>query len=89
LQVRRSLSIDERNYGADHPEVATDLNNLAALYESQGRYSEAEPLFLRSLQMCEQRFGVDRSSTVPVRQNDDLFNERDKGDRPYLPTPMP
>jgi hypothetical protein len=29
--------------GADHPDTAESLNNLAALYESQGRYSEAAP----------------------------------------------
>ena len=73
MQVRRSLSINERIYGADHPEVATDLNNLAALYASQGRYSKAEPLYLRSLQICEQRLGVEHPSTVTVRQNYDRF----------------
>lgn len=33
----RSLAIDEKVYGPDHPEVATDLNNWAALYEVQVR----------------------------------------------------
>ncbi|MFZ4557221.1 MAG: tetratricopeptide repeat protein [Pseudanabaena sp.] len=31
----------ERQLGADHPDVASSLNNLAGLYESQGKYSEA------------------------------------------------
>ncbi|CAN0557886.1 unnamed protein product, partial [Ectocarpus sp. 12 AP-2014] len=44
----RSLAIDEKVYGPDHPEVATDLNNYAALYEVQGKYAEAEPLLERS-----------------------------------------
>jgi len=35
--------------GADHPTVATSLNNLAVLYESMGRYGEAESLHLRAL----------------------------------------
>jgi hypothetical protein len=43
----------ESRLGADHPSVATGLNNLAELYRSQGRYSEAEPLYLRSLQIFE------------------------------------
>jgi hypothetical protein len=59
--------------GADHPNVATSLNNLAPLYESQGRYSEAEPLYLRSLQIFEQRFGVAHPSKFTVRENYDLF----------------
>ncbi len=28
---RRALKIDEASYGPDHPNVATDLNNLALL----------------------------------------------------------
>ena len=34
---KRSLAIDEKIYGPDHPEVATDLNNWARLLESQVR----------------------------------------------------
>ena len=29
---RRSLEIREKQLGADHPDVATSLNNLAVLY---------------------------------------------------------
>ena len=32
-------------------DVATSLNNLAGLYKSQGRYSEAEPLYLEALEL--------------------------------------
>ena len=32
---RESLAIDKKIYGDEHPEVATDLNNLASLLESQ------------------------------------------------------
>ncbi|MBI9078079.1 MAG: tetratricopeptide repeat protein [Desulfatibacillum sp.] len=31
--------------GKDHPSVATSCNNLAALYQDQGKYGEAEPLY--------------------------------------------
>src|SRR5215472_16835769 len=37
---RRALTIYEEALGATHPETATSLNNLAGLYESQGRYEE-------------------------------------------------
>jgi len=33
----QALAIDEKVYGKDHPEVATDMNNLAHLYEAQVR----------------------------------------------------
>jgi hypothetical protein len=39
----------EQQLGPDHPDVANSLNNLANLYDSQGRYAKAEPLVARSL----------------------------------------
>jgi hypothetical protein len=36
---RRALAIDEASYGPDHPEVATDLNNLAGLMWDTNRLS--------------------------------------------------
>ncbi|HIK57409.1 MAG TPA: tetratricopeptide repeat protein, partial [Synechococcales cyanobacterium M55_K2018_004] len=39
----------EARLGPDHPATATSLNNLAGLYRAMGRYSEAEPLYGRSL----------------------------------------
>lgn len=36
--MRRSLAIREKVLGADHPEVARSLNNLAGLYEHERRY---------------------------------------------------
>jgi hypothetical protein len=42
---------------------------LAALYESQGRYSEAEPLFLQAFEILFNRFGENHPTTQTVRQN--------------------
>jgi tetratricopeptide (TPR) repeat protein len=44
---RRALAIDEKSYGPEHPHVARDLNNLAALLKD--RLPEAEPLMRRVL----------------------------------------
>ncbi len=60
--VERSLTLSEQCFGKNHPEVATDLNNLADLYESQGKYAEAEPLYLRSLAIKEKNLGEDHPS---------------------------
>ena len=38
-------------------DLATCLNWTAALYYAQGRYAEAEPLYVRSLSIREQQFG--------------------------------
>ena len=55
--MRRARAIFEKALGPDHPEVATNLNNLAELYRVQGRYAEAEPLNRRSLAIREKAFG--------------------------------
>jgi hypothetical protein len=32
---REALAVDKKIYGDEHPDVATDLNNLAAMLKSQ------------------------------------------------------
>ncbi|MCP2732060.1 tetratricopeptide repeat protein, partial [Limnofasciculus baicalensis] len=44
------LSVTRKRLGENHPDVATSLNNLALLYDNQGRYDEAEPLYKESLE---------------------------------------
>jgi len=48
---RRALAIDETSFGHDHPDVATDLNNLAQLLKTTNRLTEAEPLYRRALEI--------------------------------------
>jgi tetratricopeptide (TPR) repeat protein len=49
----RALDISEKALGPHHPAVATSLNNLAALYQAQGAYAQAEPLLDRALDIRE------------------------------------
>ena len=51
------MSSKEAALGPDHPNVAIRLNNLAALYQAQGKYAEAEPLYQRSLAIVEKALG--------------------------------
>ena len=44
----KALAIREKVLIKEHPLVATSLNNLAALYYSQGDYDQAKPLFERA-----------------------------------------
>jgi tetratricopeptide (TPR) repeat protein len=53
------LTIREKALGGDHPDVARSLNNLAALYQSEGRLTDAAPLFGRSLEIREQSLGAE------------------------------
>ena len=45
------------NPGNDHPTVASSMNNLALLYQAQGRYGDAEPLYAEALGIARQRLG--------------------------------
>ena len=54
---RGHLAIREKALGAEHPDVANSLNNLANLYQDQGRYTEAELLYKRSLSIWENTLG--------------------------------
>ncbi|MEH2111484.1 tetratricopeptide repeat protein, partial [Nostoc sp.] len=62
--------------GEEHPDVAASLNNLALLYNSQGRYSEAETLYIQALDLCERQLGRNHPNTVTVREN--LADLRDR-----------
>ncbi|MGV0024741.1 FxSxx-COOH system tetratricopeptide repeat protein [Phormidesmis priestleyi] len=65
----RSLRLYEQQLGADHPDTASSLNNLAALHWVQGQYEAAELSYTRSLQTCEQRLGADHHSTAIILNN--------------------
>ena len=43
----RVLEVRQQSVGAEHPDTLASVNNLASLYASQGRYGEAEPLYVR------------------------------------------
>jgi tetratricopeptide (TPR) repeat protein len=59
-----ALTIDEKVYNMNHPEVATDLNNLALLYCDQADYAAAEPLLRRALAIREWEFGPEHPQTA-------------------------
>jgi tetratricopeptide (TPR) repeat protein len=60
----RALSISERHWGDDHPYTASSLNNLAVLYQHQGKYEQAEQEFQRVLNIQKQRLGPDHPDTA-------------------------
>ncbi|NJO76900.1 MAG: tetratricopeptide repeat protein, partial [Leptolyngbyaceae cyanobacterium RM1_406_9] len=67
------LAISEEQLGENHPAVATRLNNLANLYSSQGRYAQAEPLYLRALAILLNVLGIDHPNSQQVWQNFQIF----------------
>ena len=59
LQKELNLEID----------LAASLNNLAALYESQGRYEQAEPLYLQALELSQRLLGEDHPNVATSLNN--------------------
>ncbi len=46
---------EAEGFGPQDPRLATTLNNLALLYDAQGKYAEAEPLHKRALELNAER----------------------------------
>lgn len=67
--MRRTLEIDERSYGEDHPNFARDLNNLAELLRKTNRFDEAEPMYRRALAIDENFFGLDHPKVAVALNN--------------------
>ena len=61
--------IRRRVLGADHPETATSLNNLAGLYRAQGLYVEAAPMVMEAVEIMERLLGAEHSNTKIMREN--------------------
>ena len=55
--------------GPDHPDVATDLNNLGSLYDTLGDYDKAEPLYKRALGISEKALGPDHPDVATDLNN--------------------
>jgi tetratricopeptide (TPR) repeat protein len=49
--------------------VAGSLNNLAELYQAQGKYSQAEPLYQRSLAIVERAVGPEHPNVATSLNN--------------------
>ena len=66
---RRALTIWEKTWGPDHPNVAASLNNLAELYHAQGRYTEAQTLYRLALGIWEKTLGPEHPNVTACLNN--------------------
>jgi len=62
LEVRRS------QLGQDHPDTASSLWNLAALYCNINRLAEAKPLITQAVSILEQTLGNQHPDALNSRQ---------------------
>ena len=63
----RALAIRETHLGADHPDTATSLSNLATVLADQGDLDGARALLERALAIREGRLGPDHPTTARSR----------------------
>ena len=55
--------------GQNHPNTLSSMNNLANLYRNQGKYAEAEPLYVDCLRLFRQLLGENHPNTLAVKTN--------------------
>ena len=60
---KRCIQLEEKSHGANAPQVAFMVWELASMYKSQGRTAEASPLFERALLMVD---GPDFENTLAI-----------------------
>lgn len=65
----RSLVINEKVLGVEHPVVASNLNDLARLYYVRGDYIQALSLFERAIRIAEKKLGRQHPITRRIRKN--------------------
>ena len=65
--------------GDNYPNITENLNNLAKLYQSQGRYAEAEPLYLQALELRKRLLGENHPSVaISLNNLAKLYNSQGK-----------
>ena len=73
----QALEISEKKLSPKHPLFATSLNNLASLYIKLRNYSEAEQIYLRSIEVYENILGTDCHELIaPLNSLAFLYNHK-------------
>jgi tetratricopeptide (TPR) repeat protein len=67
--MREALVIKQMIFGAKHPELARQLNNLAVAVAAQGRHDEAGDLHRQALSIALKTLPNDHPLTLTCRQN--------------------
>jgi CHAT domain-containing protein len=55
--LEKALEITKEAVGEEHPDYALSLNNLAALYDAMGDYTQARPLLEKALEITREALG--------------------------------
>jgi len=70
---------EAEKFGDQDPRLATVLNNLASLFDAQGKYAEAEPLYQRALAIDEKALGPEHPDTaIDLNNLGGLYHDQGK-----------
>ncbi|MBI4750639.1 MAG: tetratricopeptide repeat protein [Acidobacteria bacterium] len=67
--IQQALEKSQKVFGPEYSLVASNLDNLAGLYQAKGDYAQAEPLFQRSLAIREKALGPDHPAVANSLNN--------------------
>jgi tetratricopeptide (TPR) repeat protein len=73
---RRALAIKETLLGADHPDIAVTLNNLALLLKQQGHPTDAATIYKRALTIFERTVTPTHPNLITCRTNYERLQRR-------------
>ena len=66
---KQAVSLAERVFGPDHPELSAAVNSLAVLYKYMARFIDAGRLYQRALSISEKALGPDHADVATIYHN--------------------
>ena len=73
---RQKLQLDEKVFGAEHPDTLTSMSNLAGVLDSLGKYEESEAMNRQTLAQREKVLGPEHPDTLMSINNLALVLDR-------------
>jgi hypothetical protein len=73
------METSKSKLGADHPSTLTSMANLASTYRNQGRWEEAESLFVQVMETRKTELGADHPDTL-TSMNNLAFTFKNRGE---------
>ena len=68
-QLERALDLRRRVLGPEHPDTLSTMNNLAALYEVEGKYTQAEAMDTQIIEIRRRVLGPEHPDTLRSMMN--------------------
>ena len=66
---KRALEIREKIFGANHPDVGKQLNNLALLCLNQNKYDKVEEYYRRAINIYVKAYGKNDPNVLKTKNN--------------------